>query len=83
MYIRQCWYTAAVTDEQVPISEARANLSDVVASVRLLRRCVLLTQRGKPRAAIIPVELGEAVIAAGGPDAVLRILERHLPLGGG
>jgi prevent-host-death family protein len=61
-------------DEQVPISEARANLSELVASVRLLRRCVLLTQRGKPRAAVVPAELGEAIIAAGGPDAALRKL---------
>jgi prevent-host-death family protein len=61
-------------DEQVPISDARANLSELVASVRLLRKCVLLTQRGKPRAAIVPAELGEAINAAGGPDAALKML---------
>lgn len=74
MYMGSPWYTTTVTDEQVPISEARANLSDLVASVRLLRRCVMLTQRGKPRAAIVPAELGEAINAAGGPDAVLKML---------
>lgn len=75
MYAALSWYTPAVTDEQVPISAARANLSELVASVRLLRRCVMLTQRGKPRAAIVPAELGEAVIAAGGPDSALQILK--------
>lgn len=74
MYMRQRWYTTTVTDEQVPISEARANLSELVASVRLLRQCVMLTQRGKPRAAVVPAELGEAINAAGGPDAVLKLL---------
>lgn len=74
MYSVLDWYTPTVTDEQVPISEARANLSELVHSVRLLRKCVMLTQRGKPRAAIVTAELGEAVIAAGGPDAALAIL---------
>ena len=61
-------------DERVAISDARANLTELVASVRLLRRCVFLTQRGKVRAAIVPAELGEAVQAAGGPDAALKKL---------
>ena len=74
MYMRQRWYTPTVTDEQVPISEARANLSEVVTSVRMLRKCVMLTQRGKPRAAIVPAELGEAVLAVGGPDEALKLL---------
>jgi hypothetical protein len=34
----------------------------------------MLTQRGKPRAAVVPPELGEAINAAGGPDAVLKLL---------
>lgn len=58
----------------MPISEARANLTELIASVRLLRRCVFLTQRGKVRAAIVPPELGEAIQAAGGPDAALAKL---------
>jgi prevent-host-death family protein len=65
------------TDGKIAISDARANLSDLVASVRLLRRCVMLTQRGRPRAAIVPAELGDAVNEAGGPDAVLEILRRE------
>jgi prevent-host-death family protein len=61
----------------LPISEARANLTELVASVRLLRECVLLTQRGKPRAAIVPLDLGEAIGAAGGVDNALAILLNH------
>lgn len=63
-------------DTTVAISDARANLTELVASVRLLRRCVLLTQRGKARAAIVPAELGEAINAAGGPDAALALLNK-------
>jgi prevent-host-death family protein len=64
-----------MADETMPISEARANLTEVVASVRLLRRCVMLTQRGKPRALIVPAELGEAISDVGGPDAAIEILK--------
>lgn len=74
MYSQCVWYTASVDNESLAISDARANLSEVIASVRLLRRCVLLTQRGKVRAAIVPAELGKAINAAGGPDAVLALL---------
>lgn len=60
--------------DTVAVSDARANMSDLLASVRHLRRCVLLTQRGKVRAALIPGELGEAILAAGGPDKALAKL---------
>jgi prevent-host-death family protein len=63
-----------VDNESLPISDARANLTELIASVRLLRRCVFLTQRGKVRAAIIPADLGEAIQAVGGPDAALKKL---------
>lgn len=56
------------------VSEARSNLSDLLASVHHRRRCVLLTQRGKLRAAVIPFDLGEAIQAAGGPDQALAAL---------
>jgi antitoxin (DNA-binding transcriptional repressor) of toxin-antitoxin stability system len=66
------------TREDIPISEARANITDVIASVRLLRRCVFLTRRDKPQAAVVPVELGEVVRRVGGPDEARRILSEHL-----
>jgi hypothetical protein len=65
---------ADFAERPVPISEARSNLSDLVSEVRLLRRCVLLTQRGKTRAAIIPGELGELINQLGGPDVAIGLL---------
>lgn len=67
------------TDENIPISEARANITDVIASVRLLRRCVFLTRRDKPQAAVVPVELGELIRSVGGVDAATAILTGHVP----
>ncbi|MBB6343761.1 prevent-host-death family protein [Nonomuraea muscovyensis] len=59
-----------------PIAEARANLSELLAAARLLRRVYFLTSRGKPQAAIVPAELGDAVVAAGGVDAAVELLNR-------
>lgn len=58
----------------VAISDARANLTELVSEVRMLRYPVTLTQRGKPRATLVTAELGEAIEAAGGLDAVLAML---------
>lgn len=62
-----------------PIAEARANMSDLLASVRLLRVVRFLTSRGKRQAALVPFELGELVEQAGGPDAAAEILRQQLP----
>ncbi len=62
----------------MPTSEARANLSDVIAQVRLLRRCMRLTRRDKPQAALVPVELADAADDVGGPDHAVQILRDHL-----
>jgi prevent-host-death family protein len=59
-----------------PIAEARANLSELIASVRLLRLGVLLTRRGKPQAALVPYELAQAADAVGGMDAAIGILNK-------
>lgn len=61
-----------------PIAEARANLSELLASVRLLRRAYFLTSRGKRQAALVPTELGELVERAGGPDEAAKILTARL-----
>lgn len=61
-----------------PIAEARANLSDLLASVRLLRRVYFLTSRGKRQAAVVPAELGELILQAGGADAAAAVLSAHL-----
>lgn len=64
--------------DDIPISEARANITDVIASVRLLRRCVFLTRRDKPQAAVVPVELGTLIRQVGGPDVAATILAAHV-----
>jgi prevent-host-death family protein len=61
-----------------PIAEARANLSELLASVRLLRRLYFLTSRGKRQAALVTAELGELVEKTGGPDKAARVLADHL-----
>lgn len=65
----------SVMDDK-PIAEARANLSDLIASVRLLRQGVRLSRRSKPQAALVPIELAEAAEAAGGMDAATEILRK-------
>lgn len=62
--------------DEKPIADARANLSEVIASVRLLRQGVHLTRRGKPQAAIVPTELADAAEAVGGMDAATEILRQ-------
>lgn len=61
-----------------PIAEARANLSELLSAVRLLRRTYFLTSRNKRQAALVPVELGELVERAGGPDKAAAILASNL-----
>ncbi|MFF9690255.1 type II toxin-antitoxin system prevent-host-death family antitoxin [Streptomyces sp. NPDC014623] len=60
-----------------PVAEARANLSELLASVRLLRKVAYLTSRGKRQAAVVPAELGELIEQAGGADAAVAILSAH------
>lgn len=61
-----------------PIVEARANLSELLAAVGLLRRTYFLAARSKRKAALVPVELGELIEQAGGPDKAAAILAAHL-----
>jgi prevent-host-death family protein len=61
-----------------PVATARANLSEITAQVRIRRTVIILTRRDKPQAALVPAELGEAVHAAGGPDAVTQLLLSRL-----
>lgn len=62
--------------DEKPIAEARANLSELIAQVRLLRHGVLLTRREKPQAALVPFELAQAAEAVGGIDAAVAILAK-------
>lgn len=64
--------------EDHPIAEARANLSELLSAVRLLRRAYFLTSRSKRQAALVPVDLGELVQQVGGPDKASAILASHM-----
>lgn len=59
-----------------PIVVARANLSKLLSAVQLLRRVYFLTSRGSREAALVPPELGEAVLAVGGADAAIELLTK-------
>ncbi|MFC7219256.1 type II toxin-antitoxin system Phd/YefM family antitoxin [Streptomyces polyrhachis] len=54
------------TSEEVSmgISEARANLTEVITRVRLLGERVVLTRRDKPQAVLVPHEFYERARAA-------------------
>ena len=57
-----CTYAEGMTEnstEELPVSEARANLSEVINRVRLLRTTVYLTQHGKRRAKLVPLDEDE------------------------
>ena len=62
--------------EQQPVADARANLSEIVNQVRIGRRLVMLTRRGTPQAGLVPPDVAEAIDAAGGPDAALKLLRQ-------
>ncbi|MFG2046191.1 hypothetical protein ACGFIW_02005 [Micromonospora sp. NPDC048935] len=64
--------------EELLISEARANLTEVISHVRLLRWTVFLKNRTTPVAAVVPIELGRLVRRAGGADKAAEILRAHL-----
>lgn len=57
-----------------PITEARANISELIAAVQLLQRVYFLTKRDSRKVALVPTELGELVEQVGGPRAAVEIL---------
>jgi prevent-host-death family protein len=48
--------------EQMGVSEARANLTEVIAKVRLLGQQVVLTRREKPQAVLVSYEFYERAL---------------------
>lgn len=53
----------ATPDEQrMGVSEARANLTEVIAKVRLLGQHVVLTRREKPQAVLVSYEFYERAL---------------------
>lgn len=49
---------------EMGISDARANMTEVIAEVRLLGKPVVLTRREKPQAVLVSVEWFERAKAA-------------------
>jgi|SRR5690349_12716902 len=49
-------------EERMGVSEARANLTEVIAKVRLLGQRVVLTRRDKPQAALVSHEFYEQAL---------------------
>lgn len=62
-------------EDEMPISDARANLTEVVSVVRLQDRIVHLTKRGAAQAAIVPDDVAALIEAAGGLDAARAALK--------
>ncbi|MGI5169857.1 type II toxin-antitoxin system Phd/YefM family antitoxin [Spirillospora sp. CA-253888] len=60
--------------DTMAISDARANLTDVVNAVHLQDRTVLLHRRNKPQALLVPPDLRELIEALGGLDQVRSVL---------
>lgn len=52
------------TEERMGISDARANLTEVIARVRLLRLQVVLTRRETPQAVLVSTDWYERAKAA-------------------
>lgn len=50
-------------EERMGVSEARANLTEVIAKVRLLGQRVVLTRREKPQAVLVSHEFYEQALA--------------------
>lgn len=46
------------------VSDARANLTEVIAKVRLLGQRVILTRREKPQAVLVSAEFYERAVEA-------------------
>lgn len=64
--------------EDMKVADARANFTELISHVRLLRWTVFLVNRRTPMAAVVPVELGRLVRRVGGADKAAEILTAHL-----
>lgn len=64
--------------ETMKVADARANLTELISRVRLLRWTVFLYNRRTPMAALVPIELGKLVRRAGGADRAIEILRENL-----
>jgi prevent-host-death family protein len=68
-------YGSAVSEE-IPVTEARAQLSDLINRVGYGKERIVLTRHGKPLVALVPAEELEAVEAAAAPMTVVDLSSR-------
>lgn len=64
-------------EREMTVGQAAARLASVARDVRITRRPVFIVDRKRARspvAAVVTVELADAMEAAGGPDAAIEIL---------
>lgn len=61
-------------EDEMPISDARANLTEVVNTVRLQDRTVRLSRRGTTQAGIVPADILDLIDAVGGLKEARTIL---------
>lgn len=64
--------------QDMKVADARANFTELISRVRLLRWTVFLINRRTPMAAVVPIEVGRLVRRAGGADKAAEILAAHL-----
>lgn len=64
--------------DTMQVSDARANLTEVVNAVRLQDRTVRLTRRGTPQAAIVPMDVLDLIEQAGGLGYARTALSRYI-----
>lgn len=55
--------TKAAAPREMGVSDARANMTEVIAEVRLLGQPVVLTRRDKPQAVLVSVGFFEQALA--------------------
>jgi prevent-host-death family protein len=68
--------------ETMAVSEARANLTEVVNAVRLQDRPVRLTRRGTPQAAVVPTDVLDLIERLGGLDCARAAMRERLDRAG-
>lgn len=60
--------------ETIAVADARANLSELLNTVRLQDRAYRLARRGTPQAAVVPTDILDLIENAGGLNAARKLL---------
>ncbi len=68
-----------VIPDELPIGDARANLSEVLNAVRLQDRMVTLARRGTPQGVVLPPDFKALIEQVGGINAARAALRAQEP----